>query len=245
MGRPAKPLISRDSAARAALNVIDENGLDALSLELVSKRLGVKAPSLYYHFRHKAELLAEVARLILIDTKLPKDPSSDWREAMLSLNIAVRRSILQHPNAAPLLLQFFPRHLLLAAYNHWIGICPLPMEQRMALIEGLEKLTFGSALFEAAYRSQGVEAMPQFDPVRLPNLAEAMRGRPLEGEALFVSTVRHYLQGFATGIARTTAKPVASVKSAPAGKPARKKAAPAKSPAKKNAAQKRGAVRKK
>src|SRR3546814_3495147 len=53
VGRPAKPLISRDRAARAALGAIDIHGLEALSLELVAQRLGVKAPSLYYHFKHK------------------------------------------------------------------------------------------------------------------------------------------------------------------------------------------------
>lgn len=230
MGRPAKPLISRERAARAALGAIDIHGLDALSLELVAQRLGVKAPSLYYHFRHKAELMAEVARLILMDAKLPRDPSPDWKEAMLALNIAVRRSILQHPNAAPLLLQFFPRHLLLGAYDHWIGLYPIPMEQRMVLVEGLEKLTFGSALFEAAYRSRGIEPMPQFDRSRLPQLSEALRANHLDGEALFVATVRHYLDGFTSTVPKAAGS--AGVKKAvgKAGKAVAKKA-PAKKPA--------------
>ncbi|HEY9545172.1 MAG TPA: helix-turn-helix domain-containing protein [Solimonas sp.] len=233
MGRPAKPLISRDRAARAALGAIDIHGLEALSLELVAQRLGVKAPSLYYHFKHKAELLAEVARLILMDAKIPKDFSSNWKEAMLALNVAVRRSILQHPNAAPLLLQFFPRHLLLGAYDHWIGICTLPMEQRMVLVDGLEKLTFGSALFEAAYRSRGIEPMPQFDRNRLPQLSEALRANHLDGEALFIATVRQYLDGFAS----VAPKAPADRAKAKAKKPA------VKAPAKKVTVRKRVAAR--
>lgn len=239
MGRPEKPLISRDRAARAALGVIDIHGLDALSLELVSQRMGVKAPSLYYHFHSKAELLSEVAKMILLDVKIPEHAPDQWEEAVLDLNVAVRRSILQHPNAAPLLLQFFPRRLLLGAYDRWIAGCPLPMEQRMVLIEGLEKLTFGSALFEAAYRSQGIEPMPDFDRARLPNLAEAVRLNPLDSEAAFIETLRRYLAGFHVPL--TGAKPIAAApRPAKPAKPAAP-AAPAKKPAAKKAATRRKA----
>lgn len=234
MGRPEKPLISRDRAARAALGVIDIHGLDALSLELVSQRMGVKAPSLYYHFHSKAELLSEVAKMILLDVKIPEHAPEDWEGAVLDLNVAVRRSILQHPNAAPLLLQFFPRRLLLAAYDRWIAGCPLPMEQRMVLIEGLEKLTFGSALFEAAYRSQGIEPMPDFDRARLPHLAEAVRTNALDSEAAFIETLRRYLAGFHMSLGnakpvpptpRTAkVKPTAAVAPAPLKKAAKKAA---------------------
>ena len=67
LARPSKPLISRETAAKAALDVIDEVGLDKLSLDRVAKKLRVQPPSLYHHFSDKAELMAEVARLILTD----------------------------------------------------------------------------------------------------------------------------------------------------------------------------------
>ncbi|MES0875332.1 TetR/AcrR family transcriptional regulator [Sinimarinibacterium thermocellulolyticum] len=216
MGRPGKQLISRERAARAALGVIDVHGLDALSLELVAQRMGVKAPSLYYHFKSKAEILSEVARLLLLDVKLPKPETHEWRDAIIELNLATRRSILQHPNAAPLLLQFFPRHLLLGAYNHWISTCPLPVEQRMILIEGLERLTFGSALFEAACRAQGIEPMPSFDREKLPHLAEAVRSNRLDQESAFVETLSRFLDGF--GITRQTHAPAPRMSEAKVGK---------------------------
>ena len=61
MARPSKPLISRSNAAEAALEVIDEHGLEELSLGLVAKKLGVRPPSLYHHFKDKGELLDAVA----------------------------------------------------------------------------------------------------------------------------------------------------------------------------------------
>ena len=217
MGRPTKPIISTERAARAALGVIDVRGLDAFSLELVANRIGIKAPSLYYHFKSKTALLAEVARLLLLDVQIPPETEGDWRDRMIALSVATRRSILQHPNAAPLLLQFFPRHLLLGSYDHWIRDYPLPPDQHMIFVEGLEKLTFGSALFDAACRARAVEPMPQFDHARYPHLAEAMRTNTLDDEALFIETIRRFIDGFA---AYTTD---AGGKNAPAKKkPARK-----------------------
>jgi len=195
LGRPNKPLISRERAARAALGVIDIHGLDALNLGLVAHRMGIKAPSLYYHFKHKAALLEEVARLILADAEAAQAKDGDWKQAMLSLSVATRRSILQHPNAAPLLLQFFPRYLLLAAYADWIAPCTLPPAKHMLLIEGLEKLTFGSALFEASCRSRAIEPMPQFDHAEMPHLASAIRANSLEDEALFTACITAFIDG--------------------------------------------------
>ena len=40
LGRPTKTMITRDSATRAALEVIDHQGLDGFSLDLVARRLG-------------------------------------------------------------------------------------------------------------------------------------------------------------------------------------------------------------
>lgn len=245
MGRPAKPLISRERAARAALGVIDVNGLDALSLELVATRLGVKAPSLYYHFKHKAELLAEVARLILTDVQAPDPSTMDWKGAMIALSVATRRSILQHPNAAPLLLQFFPRHIFLAAYDFWIAPCPLPPEKHLVMIEGTEKITLGVSLFEAAYRSRGVEPMPQFDRSKLPHLANAMRENMLGEEELFIATLRAFLDGLegstVPSLSSAGASPAVAAgapkKQAATKKPATRKAS-AKSAVRKTAASK-------
>lgn len=197
MGRPSKPVISKERAARAALDVIDVQGIDALTLALVARRLGVKAPSLYHHFHNKADLLAEVARLILRDASVPAASAGpDWREMLISLSLSVRRSILRHPHAASLMLQFFPRSLMLAAYDHWISIYDVPPEQYMLVIEGTEKLTFGSALFSATCRARGIPLMPTFDSKKLPRLALAIRSNPLDEEATFVATLRRFLSAF-------------------------------------------------
>lgn len=195
MGRPAKPLITRERASRAAMDVIDVQGLEAFSLELVARRMGVRAPSLYHHFKDKTELLASVARLMLVEIEAPGPGEDDWVEATVKLCLRARRAVLQHPNAAPLLLQFFPRRLLLPAYDVAVANYPVTPPWRMVLLEGLDRLTFGTAFFEAAARVRAIDPMPQFDAAKLPNLAEAVRANPFDREQLFAETVRAYVLG--------------------------------------------------
>lgn len=197
MGRPNRNRITREGATLAALEIIDRDGLEAMSLELVAGALGVKAPSLYYHFRDKAELLAEVARHVLLDLgPATGGEAPDWDEAMVGVCLATRRTLLQHPNAAPLLLQFFPRHITLRGYDHWVAGCPFAPDMQMTLLEGMEKLTYASALFEAAAMARGVPAMPRVDPERLPHLAAALAANPYDTEGLFEQTIRTFLAGF-------------------------------------------------
>jgi len=175
--------------------VIDADGLDAFSLGSVAKRLGVKSPSLYYHFADKAELLAEVARFILIDLAFEEDATRTWEERTLALCIETRRSILKHPNTAPLLLQFFPRHLMLRAYEQTVKGYPQTRELHMAILEAIEKFTFGSTLFEASARARGVPPMPDVDPERFPNLAQSVAANRFDDEETFVEALRTIFAG--------------------------------------------------
>lgn len=195
MARPDKPLISRERAARAALEVIDVQGLNGLSLDLVARKIGVKAPSLYYHFRDKSELLAEVALCILRDIKAPFVDPSRWEEMIIGLCLAARRTILLHPNAAPLLLEYFPRQIFLDGYDFWTAQCPYPPHLQLMILEGSDKLTFGSALFAAAARSKAIPSMPDFDLATYPNLAAAVRANRFDEESLFVETIKAFLAG--------------------------------------------------
>ncbi|MCG6492904.1 TetR/AcrR family transcriptional regulator C-terminal domain-containing protein [Kitasatospora sp. A2-31] len=64
MGRPSRPLLSRESIARAALDTVDEQGADGLTMRAVADRLGVKAASLYNHVSGKDELIDALAELV-------------------------------------------------------------------------------------------------------------------------------------------------------------------------------------
>jgi AcrR family transcriptional regulator len=200
MARPSDPLIDRDAAARAALEIIDKDGLQNFNLGQVAAKLGVKPPSLYYHFRDKSEILAEVARTILLDAQRPfKSRPENWIEAKVANQISVRRSILKHPNAAPLLLMYPARHNHLTEYEKGIRYLErhgVPAEHHMAIITGLEYLTFGSAFLTAAALSRHVREFAPHDPHLFPSLAAAIKSNKLSEEAIFEETVRAFLEGF-------------------------------------------------
>lgn len=150
MGRP--PSIDRDRVARAALSIIDRDGLDAISIDAIAKEVGVRGPTLYYHFADKAEILAEVGLRVLGDLEV--DPEiSDWREWMLQAALTFYRRVRDHPNAAAVLITSLPKRSALSGFAqaarllHEDGIDP---RLHLVLMEGAEKIAWGWAMQRAA-----------------------------------------------------------------------------------------------
>lgn len=195
-GRPSKPLITRETAIQTAIDVLDADGLSHLTVQAVARRLGVQSPSLYYHFRNREELLQLVARELLLRVGRAERPDSSWEERAIDLAVATRRVIMRHANAAPLMLRFFPRNIMLGAYERSLSTCPYAPEHRIAILDAMEKLTYGASLFDAAASTHDGAAMPDFDQGRYPLLAEAIAQAPVAGEQLFVETLRALLDGF-------------------------------------------------
>jgi len=194
-GRPLKPLITREAAVRTAIDLLNRGSIDTLSVQAVARAMSVTAPSLYYHFKDKDELLQLVARELLFEVGADVPADAGWKERAIALAVATRRMILRHPNAAPLMLRFFPRSLMLRAYETTLGGCPYPAIHHVAILEALEKLTYGASLFAAAAVSHHVPVMPKFEASRYPKLAEALTVGPSD-EALFVETLELLFDGF-------------------------------------------------
>ena len=101
--KPESPGLTRERVCKAALELVDEEGLDALSMRRLGARLGVEAMSLYRHVRDKADLLDALHAAVLGDI----DPSffgeGDWRGLLKGSAQGLRASLLRHPNVIPLL----------------------------------------------------------------------------------------------------------------------------------------------
>jgi TetR/AcrR family transcriptional regulator, tetracycline repressor protein len=87
---------------RAALALLDEVGLDELTMRRLAQRLGVKAASLYRHIRNKDELLVLLGDEISGAIPLVQ-PSGSWREQLEEMAWNVRRGLLAHRDGARLL----------------------------------------------------------------------------------------------------------------------------------------------
>jgi len=195
-GRPLSPLITRETAIQVSIDLLDRKGLDALTVQAVARELGVQAPSLYYHFKNRDELLHMIARTLLFEVGQGETPGASWEERVVELAVATRRVMLNHAHAGPLMLRFFPRELMLGAYERGLSDCPYPPEHHLAVLEALEKLTYGKALFDAAAKAHDHAAMPPVDAGRYPLLAAALARTSVTDEALFVETLQVLLDGF-------------------------------------------------
>jgi len=102
MPRPRTPLLSRDRIRDAALELIDADGLGALSMRRLAQSLGVQAPSLYSHFATKDDVLDAIANRLIAEV----DTSGfehGWREGLLTWARSYRAVLAAHPFAAPII----------------------------------------------------------------------------------------------------------------------------------------------
>ena len=104
MQQVERPTLSRESIARAALDLIDAEGLAGLSMRKLGAKLGVEAMSLYHYVANKDDLLdAAVEQIYLeIEIPVPDDPAA-W-EATVRCRSASRFVTRwpAHPNAISL-----------------------------------------------------------------------------------------------------------------------------------------------
>ena len=84
--------VNRTTLAEAALALIQEDGLDALTMRTLADRTGVKAASLYWHVRDRDELLELVADALLARVTTREQPK-DWRGTALALCLATGATI--------------------------------------------------------------------------------------------------------------------------------------------------------
>ncbi|MDP3274777.1 MAG: TetR/AcrR family transcriptional regulator C-terminal domain-containing protein [Deltaproteobacteria bacterium] len=95
-----REVLTREVVLRAALAVVDCDGLDALSMRRVGEALGVEAMSLYRYVDNKAAMLDGIFEAVLAELA-PSKKTRSWRSALRARAMAFRRVLRAHPNALP------------------------------------------------------------------------------------------------------------------------------------------------
>ncbi|MFB7665520.1 TetR/AcrR family transcriptional regulator C-terminal domain-containing protein [Kitasatospora sp. NPDC056138] len=229
MGRPSRALLSREIIARAALDVVDENGPDGLTMRALADRLGVKAASLYNHVTGKDELLDSLAELVNAEIDLtplaarsgsgepgtagpgdaePGSAEPDWRTGVAQYARGYRAAFVRHPNTIALFArrrveaarQLLGYDALLAALGR-AGLAPADAAEAAA---ALDYLVLGSALetFSAGFGRPADEYRPGYPALAGALEAAAARGPGLD-ERGFELALRLLLDGLAARIALT------------------------------------------
>lgn len=105
-GGPARPrpVLTRDRVLRAALALIDAEGVEALSMRRLGRALDRDPMRLYRHAPSKDALLDGVVELVLTDLRVPEVVDGDWETALRTTAHAFRDLAVAHPHVVPLLI---------------------------------------------------------------------------------------------------------------------------------------------
>lgn len=95
--------LTTERVVTAALEIIDAEGADALSMRKLAQSLDREVMALYRHAKNKAALLDGVIELVLGEFTI--DPNADdWANELRALSRNFRRLALAHPHVVPLMV---------------------------------------------------------------------------------------------------------------------------------------------
>ncbi len=97
-------VLTRQRVLVAALAIIDDEGVDALSMRRLGRALGRDPMRLYRFAESKDELLDGVVELVLQELEVPVGPPAEWEQALRTTARAYRHLALAHPNVVPLMV---------------------------------------------------------------------------------------------------------------------------------------------
>ena len=202
MPRPKVPLLSRSKIVGAALDLIDEEGVDALNIRKLARRLEVQGPSIYHYFSDREELLAAVGLTVLQDVRIPKRRSQRWTDWMIQDAMAYYRGVEAHPNIAPILLDRRTRPGAAERFNAALeqmqdaGISP---SDGLALIDAVEGLALSWLAFSRVHDQ--VEEFGNLDKLAYPLLDLARRKHQLDENSyrrMLTALVKGFEQSYAS-----------------------------------------------
>jgi AcrR family transcriptional regulator len=77
--------IARDNIVAAAFKLLDEAGMEGVTLRKVACTLGIRAPSLYWHFKSKQALVDAMADAMIVDVARNIPEGQPWRQTLLQI----------------------------------------------------------------------------------------------------------------------------------------------------------------
>jgi AcrR family transcriptional regulator len=144
--------LSREAIVAAAVEIADEEGIEAVSIRRIATKLEARPMSLYSHIEHKGELVDLMIDEAMGEALLPGEVPEDWREALRQIAQSTRAAARAHPwmiataFRRPLLGPKALRHIdqSLAA----VSTLDLPFERKRAVLLAVDTYTLGYVRWE-------------------------------------------------------------------------------------------------
>lgn len=94
--RRGQPALSREQIVAAAVELLDADGLDNLSMRRLGAKLDAGATSLYWHVANKQDLLELAADQVMGEVVIPDPDEVGWRAAAAGFVRGYRAMMLRH-----------------------------------------------------------------------------------------------------------------------------------------------------
>lgn len=103
MDEPAKRTepLTRTEIARAALQMVDRDGVENLSMRRLAQELGVTTMAVYHHFENKAEILQAAADQVWIEAVVAIPQVEDPVESVIQSFLVTRQVFHRHSDLTP------------------------------------------------------------------------------------------------------------------------------------------------
>lgn len=95
--------VNRESVVRAGLHLLNDVGLEQLTLRLLGRELKVQPAAIYWHFANKQALLNGMATLLLAEGAphlLPQKQAAEWDVWVAAFGNGLRRALLAYRDGA-------------------------------------------------------------------------------------------------------------------------------------------------
>jgi AcrR family transcriptional regulator len=198
---PGRPRVPFDLIIATALRIVDEGGVDALSMRTLAQQLDTGTATLYRAVANRAELIAHVVDRVFGEVEF--DPSvlrdRDWQQACLLSGQATFDVLSRHRRVAPLLVEYVPTGPNAMVHREWFLAMLLDSgfshEDAARVYATIARYVLGFAI---QLQAHGAAAGPaaavtsafyhQLDPARFPAtlaVADALPASTLEAEFAF------------------------------------------------------------
>lgn len=165
----SKTGLDRKTIVQAALALLDEVGIEGLSTRRLAAELGVKGPSLYWHFKNKNELLSHMSGALFLEALPEPDfesPDFDLEAWLSSGAYGLRRTALSRRDGALVMTRIPPvvdnEKRAFSEMSRCLHVrSGLPLKDCSVTLLSLGRYAMGWALYENA--SVGRTPEPDWD----------------------------------------------------------------------------------
>ncbi|MEO3810576.1 TetR/AcrR family transcriptional regulator [Sphaerisporangium sp. B11E5] len=93
--------LTREQIVRAAVTLLDDEGIEGLSMRRLGARLGSAATAVYWHVRNKDDLVVLASDAVWAEIELPDAGRVGWRAAVTAMAEDAYAMIMRHPWLVP------------------------------------------------------------------------------------------------------------------------------------------------